>query len=81
MDGTIDPTIDYIESLSQRLGQCWPTIAGARDSAKEVLKLLSQSLSEREFGGVASADLDLIAFGSLARREWTSGSDVDWVVS
>jgi hypothetical protein len=32
------------------------------------------------FGDYATQDVDVIAFGSLARQEWTSGSDVDWTM-
>lgn len=39
----------------------------------------SDSLAEA-FGAFATQDVDVIAFGSLARQEWTSGSDVDWTL-
>lgn len=41
--------------------------------------MLGRSLAE-VFGDYATQDIDAIAFGSLARNEWTSGSDVDWTM-
>lgn len=79
MDGTIDPQEDYARRLSAQVGREWPTLATARIAAIEVRSLLSQSLAEN-FGAFASDDLDIVAFGSLARQEWTSGSDVDWTM-
>jgi len=32
----------------------------------------------REVGKCASQDTSLVVFGSLARGEWTTGSDLDW---
>ncbi|HVX60795.1 MAG TPA: nucleotidyltransferase domain-containing protein, partial [Pirellulales bacterium] len=79
VDGTIDPRADYIAQLATHLGREWPSIVAARNAAGEVSELLSRSLTER-FGAFASGDVDVIAFGSLARQEWTSGSDVDWTL-
>ena len=53
----------------------WPTIAAAKTDAIEVHSLLCNEL--RPF---TSDDVDLVVFGSLARQEWTSGSDVDWTM-
>lgn len=74
-NGSIDPELDYVAQLSDGSGKKWPTIAAAQFDAAEVLKLLHEKL--REF---TSGDVDLVVFGSLARREWTSGSDVDWTM-
>src|ERR1035438_474949 len=75
MDGTIDPEVDYVQGLSENLGRSWPTLIAARQSAIEVRELLRKSL-----GHFSSGDIDVIVFGSLARQEWTSGSDVDWTL-
>lgn len=79
MEGTIEPKVDYIARLATTLNRDWAAIKAARESANQVLDLLSETLSDK-FGGVSSDDLDLVAFGSLARREWTSGSDIDWTL-
>jgi len=79
VDGSIDPTADYVTSLTAATGRSWPTLVAARAAAHEVRTVLSNSLAEA-FGDYATQDVDLIAFGSLARQEWTSGSDVDWTL-
>jgi hypothetical protein len=74
-NGTIDPSFDYIAQFSAAAGTEWPTIVAARKDALEVQELLRSTL--RQF---TSDDVDVVVFGSLARREWTSGSDVDWTM-
>ncbi len=75
MDGAIDPKLDHVEQLRQELGATWPTLQQAQQSAADVRQLLEGGL-----GGFRSHDIDVVAFGSLARGEWTSGSDVDWTL-
>ena len=74
-NGSIDPKLDYVADLSAAKGIEWPTITTAHTKANEVLKSLSEML--RTF---TSDDVDIVVFGSLARKEWTSGSDVDWTM-
>jgi predicted nucleotidyltransferase len=63
-------------SLSAGHGNRWTAIVEARAEAgrrrDELLKLV-----ERE-GSEFRPDMNLVVFGSLARAEWTSGSDIDW---
>ena len=62
------------EQLKNNLGQEWPEITAARGRTAEVdtdLRTICASLEVPQETGV-------VAFGSLARDEWTSGSDVDW---
>lgn len=73
--GTIDSDCDYVTELAHRRGGGWPTIRRAQEQADEVLRLLTVGLKE-----FASEDIDIVVFGSLARREWTGGSDVDWTL-
>jgi predicted nucleotidyltransferase len=49
----------------------------ARKDAAAVRKELDQLLSER-IPKYTSEDTSLVVFGSLARDEWTSASDLDW---
>ena len=51
----------------------------ARSDTIDVRKCILESLSG-ELEKFYSSDTDLVVFGSLARREWTTGSDVDWTV-
>jgi predicted nucleotidyltransferase len=73
--GSIDPGADYVEALGAESKRDWPQIATASAHANEVLKLLTERMHP-----FTSGDVDLVVFGSLARREWTSGSDVDWTM-
>src|SRR5258708_661618 len=79
LDGTIDQNVDHVEALSQLLERVWPAIASARQSAIKVRRLLADSLVDKS-GPFSSSDVDIVVFGSLARGEWTSGSDVDWTL-
>jgi hypothetical protein len=74
-NGTIDPGVDYVARLSADTRSEWPTLMAAHNDATEVQNLLRTTL--RQF---TSDDVDVVVFGSLARREWTSGSDVDWTM-
>ncbi|HEX7378192.1 MAG TPA: nucleotidyltransferase domain-containing protein [Pirellulales bacterium] len=65
--------------LSAAIARRWPALVAAREAADAVRAVLSSSLADA-FGGYATQDVDVIAFGSLARQEWTSGSDVDWTM-
>lgn len=57
----------------------WRHISDARERAAETQKRLEDALAT-DLGPIASSDLSLVVFGSLAREEWTSGSDIDWLV-
>jgi predicted nucleotidyltransferase len=48
-----------------------------REAALKTREELDQLLS-RKIPGYTSEDTSLVVFGSLARGEWTSGSDLDW---
>jgi hypothetical protein len=61
--------------LEARLGSDWPFLKGAREAAGEQLQELSDGLAE--FSG---EDSSVVVFGSLARGEWTRGSDIDWTL-
>jgi len=79
MDARFNSSIDYVGDLAAQLGRNWPAIDSATASASEVVQLLASSLTAK-FGPFADGDVDFVAFGSLARSEWTSGSDVDWTL-
>lgn len=74
-NGSIDPKVDYVTRLAEDTESPWPTLARAQGDAGEILSVLRDKL--REF---TSDDVDIVVFGSLARAEWTSGSDVDWTM-
>ena len=72
--------VDHISALDQiraKLGSEWPAIKRAEESSQQVRNQLSDLLlgDEKRF---VSEDTSFVVFGSLARNEWTSGSDLDW---
>jgi predicted nucleotidyltransferase len=60
-------------ALEQKLGANWSHLRDARNRTKATLSRLHEALVEFD-----SADTSIIAFGSLARGEFTDGSDIDW---
>lgn len=74
-NGMINPASDYVAMFCSQMEIELPTIMAAHAAAIEVQELLLNTL--RPF---TSSDVDVVVFGSLARREWTSGSDVDWTM-
>ncbi len=66
-----------IELLQSKFDTTWPHIQAAREAAgrkrEEIMGVLLAS--KQKF---SSGDTSLVVFGSLARDEWTSQSDLDW---
>lgn len=63
--------------LSNACGAGWPTSAGAAAAAQEKRSTLATRLSD---AGLVPVDTSVVVFGSLARGEWTAGSDLDWTL-
>ncbi|HVG07328.1 MAG TPA: nucleotidyltransferase domain-containing protein [Thermoanaerobaculia bacterium] len=61
-----------LDRLAERCAKTWPAILKARKRTDEYLEKL-QILQE-----FSSDNTSVVVFGSFARRELTSGSDVDW---
>ena len=64
-----------LAELQRRLGCEWPAIDKARQGALRTRAELKERLA-----GVDSADTSVVVYGSLARQEWTCGSDIDWTL-
>lgn len=66
-----------IDCLEEKFNKKWPHIRATREAAiskqEEIGKVLGST-------GIKflSNDFSLVAFGSLARNEWTENSDLDW---
>jgi predicted nucleotidyltransferase len=69
------PQRSPVQELEERLGTQWPNIDGARARSVE-----SRALLQRELAAAESDDISVVVFGSLARGEFTTRSDVDWTV-
>jgi predicted nucleotidyltransferase len=61
--------------LRDRLGGRWSAITAAREKAAEATDRLRGVLEAQ-----VPVDTSLVVYGSLARREYTDGSDVDWTL-
>lgn len=66
-----------VSELASRCNGKWPTMAKAEKNAQG-----ERGRREEEFSsaGLIPADTSLVVFGSLARGEWTQGSDLDWTL-
>ncbi len=62
-----------LQQVSRNTHSKWPAIERARQRAREEKAKLEGLL--RRFG---TEDANIVVFGSLARNEWTSKSDLDW---
>jgi hypothetical protein len=71
-----------INRLRHRLGKEWPAIAKTAAQADAALKRIAELVRQPAAGegSIDSGDLSVVVFGSLARGEWTAGSDVDWTL-
>src|ERR1035438_1120222 len=64
-----------VEQLEQKLGADWSHLRLARSAASETKAGLRAALA-----GLDSEDTSVVVSGSLARGEFTSGSDIDWTL-
>ena len=64
-----------IELLEKRLGADWPAIRKARADTTSLRRDLDSLFSDRN-----SPDTSVVVFGSIAREEVTSSSDLDWIL-
>jgi predicted nucleotidyltransferase len=75
MDKQSVPQEPWLDQLQNRLGVSWINIVSARQNARGKRQELAGLLED-----VETEDSSVIVFGSLARDEFTSGSDVDWTL-
>jgi predicted nucleotidyltransferase len=74
-DGILDQLSSPIDELSEKLGTKWPRISAAKFAAQSKIAELDHALSAE-----TSPDTSIIVYGSLAREEFTQGSDLDWTL-
>ena len=66
-----------VKALAEMFQRNWPAIEKAGGDADAQLKRLKDVIRNEN---VDSSDISVVVFGSLARREWTTGSDLDWTL-
>lgn len=70
-----------LHELRQRCGREWPAIAKAQKESETRLDQVRQVVLRGDDGvPIDSEDISVVVFGSLARGEWTGGSDLDWTL-
>ena len=67
--------VSRLSLLESRLGANWQHINSAREMARATRARLQSDLA-----GIDSEDTSIVIFGSLARDEFTEGSDIDWTL-
>jgi hypothetical protein len=69
---------DHLDKLCNKIGKRWAAIDQAgNDAATEIERIGVRLTTPRE---LVPSDTSFVVFGSLARGEWTVGSDVDWTL-
>ena len=71
----MSPTPTPVQTLEARLSARWKNITEARD-----LSARTRSKLRKDLAGLDSDDSSIVISGSLARDEFTSGSDIDWTL-
>lgn len=69
-----DPPSEVLQ-LRDRFGADWPFITRAREEAVGAIDRLRSGLE-----GHLPPNVSFVVYGSLARREFTAGSDIDWTL-
>lgn len=79
--------IDHpLARLEKKIGANWPNMLNARQRTTETFKKINDTLGALSDDRVPllskenSSEVSVIAFGSLARQEFTQGSDLDWTL-
>ncbi|MEZ5354947.1 MAG: nucleotidyltransferase domain-containing protein [Bryobacteraceae bacterium] len=65
----------HLDRLESRLGASWQSIRKAQRQTLTLRESLAHKFSQH-----GSPDTSLVVFGSVARQEVTSGSDLDWIL-
>lgn len=72
---TIYEPVSSLVALQTELGANWRNLMDARERAQLKRRELQSALRGKD-----SEDTSIVVFGSLARDEFTNGSDIDWTL-
>ena len=67
--------VGKVEALEERLGADWKNLRKAKELSVTIRERLRTALKDLD-----SPDTSIVVSGSLARNEFTSGSDIDWTL-
>ncbi len=70
-------TGDPLRALSERTGRSWPHVEECASAAKRRRGEIAEQLTTQK---LIPADCAWVTYGSLARDEYTQGSDIDWTL-
>lgn len=70
-----DDAPDPVAELERKLAVNWEAIRTARERALDLKQHLQAAIAP-----LVPEDTSVVVFGSLARNEFTSGSDIDWTL-
>ena len=71
----VDLTTDYVASFEAKAGASWPAVRDAARLARDTRTKIAAQLKP-----LSHENTSVVVFGSLARDEFTSESDVDWTL-
>jgi len=74
---------NFIELLEKKLSCCWQSIRDTKNQTENTKEKFCKLLNDNKIPGVKfipEEEVSIVVFGSLARGEWTDGSDVDWTL-
>ncbi|MGB2807013.1 MAG: nucleotidyltransferase domain-containing protein [Sedimentisphaerales bacterium] len=74
---------NIFELLEKKLSCNWQAIRYAQGQAENTKEKFCNLLNDSKISGVKlipEEEASIVVFGSLARGEWTTGSDVDWTL-
>ncbi|MEM7048692.1 MAG: nucleotidyltransferase domain-containing protein [Acidobacteriota bacterium] len=66
---------DPIARLAAELGESWPHLKAGQERAQAKRRELDSALTD-----CTSSEASIVVFGSLARDEFSAGSDIDWTL-
>ena len=67
--------VSSVEDLAKQLGADWPFILKGRENSRVEFDRIKEACK-----ALVMPDTSLVVFGSLARGEFTDGSDIDWTL-
>lgn len=73
------PVVLTLQDFANSNGKEWNAIFKAQQETQNVIEKIKKAVSV-DSTNLSSSDADLILFGSVARRECTGLSDIDWTI-
>lgn len=71
--------MSIIKTFAEKHGKNWEEIFEAENLTQDNFKKIRNEFANGQLP-ISSSDADIVVFGSIARNECTSGSDVDWTL-